>query len=51
MRQLLRGRNNCRNRYRPHEAIGDCLPMEAMEEFLGRFEEGMTYDPKVMTAV
>ena len=38
------------NRYRPHEAIGDRVPADVMDEFLGRFEEAMSYDPEVMMA-
>ena len=38
------------NRYRPHEAIGDRVPAEVMDEFLGRFEAGMSYDPELMMA-
>ena len=37
------------NRYRPHEAIGDRVPAEVMDEFFGRFEAGLAYDPDVMT--
>ena len=37
------------NRYRPHEAIGDRVPAEVMDEFLARFEAGLAYDPDVMT--
>lgn len=38
------------NRYRPHEAIGDRVPAEVMDEFLARFEAGMTYDSDIMMA-
>ena len=37
------------DRYRPHEAIGDRVPAEVMDEFLARFEAGLAYDPDVMT--
>jgi transposase InsO family protein len=38
------------NRYRPNEAIGDRVPAEVMDEFLARFEEGMSYDSEIMMA-
>ena len=38
------------NRYRPHEAIGDRVPAEVMDEFFGRFEEAMAYEPEVPLA-
>ena len=38
------------NRYRPHEAIGDRVPAEAMAEFFERFEEAMAYEPEVPLA-
>lgn len=38
------------NRYRPHEAIGDRVPAEAMDEFLERFEAGLAYDSDIMMA-
>ena len=38
------------NRYRPHEAIGDRVPAEVMDEFLGRFEDAMANNSDVMLA-
>ena len=38
------------NRYRPHEAIGDRVPAEVMEEFLERFEDAVSDDSDVMKA-
>ena len=38
------------NRYRPHEAIGDSVPAEAMAEFFERFEEAMSYEPELPLA-
>jgi transposase InsO family protein len=38
------------NRYRPHEAIGDRVPAEAMAEFFERFEEAMSYEPELPLA-
>jgi hypothetical protein len=38
------------DRYRPNEAIGDRVPAEVMDEFLARFEEGMSYDSEIMMA-
>jgi hypothetical protein len=38
------------NRYRPHEAVGDRVPAEVMDEFFGRFEKAMAYEPEVPLA-
>ena len=38
------------DRYRPHEAIGDRVPAEAMAEFFERFEEAMSYEPELPLA-
>ena len=38
------------NRYRPHEAIGNRVPAEVMDEFPARFETGLAYDSDIMMA-
>jgi len=38
------------NRYRPHEAVGDRVPADLMEEFFARFEAALKYDEEVMPA-
>ena len=38
------------NRFRPHEAIGDRVPAEVMDEFFERFEDAMSWEPEVMLA-
>ncbi|MBR3314055.1 MAG: integrase core domain-containing protein [Atopobiaceae bacterium] len=38
------------NRYRPHEAIGDRVPAEVMDEFFMRFEDAMSYETEVNLA-
>ena len=38
------------SRYRPHEAIGDRVPAEAMAEFFERFGEAMSYEPELPLA-
>ena len=37
-------------RFRPYKSIEDRVPAEAMQEFFGRFERALQFNPKAMLA-